>query len=212
MTVRHHPDDALLLAYAAGGLDAAMSLILATHLTFCARCRRLVAGQEQIGGVLLEDIPPVAMDGDALARVMARLDEPAASEPHQPSNDNTPPPLRAVLGRDLAHVRWRNMGPNLGYVTLYRQGPVAVRLLRGAPGTDTGSHSHRGMEYTLVLRGGYTDATGSYGPGDFQMASAEVRHNPVADPGEDCINLSVTTGRLNFDNAVQKIVAHLFGF
>jgi len=212
MTVRHHPDDALLLGYAAGGLDAAMSLILATHLTFCARCRRLVAGQEQIGGVLLEDIPPVAMDGDALARVMARLDEPAASEPHQPSNDNTPPPLRAVLGRDLAHVRWRNMGPNLGYVTLYRQGPVAVRLLRGAPGTDTGSHSHRGMEYTLVLRGGYTDATGSYGPGDFQMASAEVRHNPVADPGEDCINLSVTTGRLNFDNAVQKIVAHLFGF
>ena len=212
MTVRHHPDDALLLGYAAGGLDAAMSLILATHLTFCARCRRLVAGQEQIGGVLLEDIPPVAMDGDALARVMARLDEPAASEPHQPSNDNTPPPLRAVLGRDLAHVRWRNMGPNLGYVTLYRQGPVAVRLLRGAPGTDTGSHSHRGMEYTLVLRGGYTDATGRYGPGDFQMASAEVRHNPVADPGEDCINLSVTTGRLNFDNAVQKIVAHLFGF
>ena len=104
------------------------------------------------------------------------------------------------------------MGPNLGYVNLYRQGPVAVRLLRGAPGTDTGRHSHHGMEYTLVLRGGYTDATGSYGPGDLQVASAEVRHNPVADPGEDCINLCVTTGRLNFDNALQKIVARLFGF
>ena len=86
---------------------------------------------------------------------------------------------------------------------------MAVRLLRGAPGTDTGRHGHHGMEYTLVLRGGYTDATGSYGPGDFQMASAELRHNPVADPGEDCINLSVTTGRLNFDNALQKIVARL---
>jgi putative transcriptional regulator len=212
MTAHHHPDDALLLAYAAGGLDAAMSLILATHLAFCARCRRLVARQEQIGGALLEDIAPVAMDGGALARVMARLDEPAAPETHQPSNDNTPAPLRAVLGRDLSQLRWRKMGPNLGYVTLYRQGPVAMRLLRGAPGTDTGHHGHHGMEYTLVLRGGYTDATGSYGPGDFQMASAEVRHNPVADPGEDCINLSVTTGRLNFDNAVQKIVARLFGF
>jgi len=53
MTVRHHPDDALLLAYAAGGLDDAMSLILATHLSFCTRCRRLVARQEEIGGALL---------------------------------------------------------------------------------------------------------------------------------------------------------------
>lgn len=211
MTVRHHPDDALLLAYAAGGLDAAMSLILATHLTFCARCRRLVARQEQIGGALLEDISPVAMDGGALARVMARLDEPAP-EPHQPSNDNTPAPLRAVLGHDLSDVRWRKMGPNLGYVTLYRQGPVAVRLLRGAPGSDVGSHSHHGMEYTLVLRGGYTDATGSYGPGDLQVASGELQHNPIADPEEDCINLSVTTGPLRFDNPVQKIVARLFGF
>ena len=104
------------------------------------------------------------------------------------------------------------MGPNLGYVNLYRQGPVAVRLLRGAPGTDTGRHSHHGMEYTLVLRGGYTDATGSYGPGDLQMASGELRHNPVADPEEDCINLSVTTGRLDFDNLFQKIAARLFGF
>ena len=212
MTVRHHPDDALLLAYTAGGLDAAMSLILATHLTFCARCRQLVARQEEIGGALLEDIAPIAMDSDALGRVMARLDEPAAPEPHQPSNDNTPAPLRAVLGHDLSELRWRKMGPNLGYVTLYRQGPLAVRLLRGAPGTGTGRHGHHGMEYTLVLRGGYTDATGSYGPGDFQMASAELRHNPVADPEEDCINLSVTTDRLHFDNAVQKIVARLFGF
>jgi len=104
------------------------------------------------------------------------------------------------------------MGPNLGYVTLYRRGSVAMRLLRGAPRTDVGSHSHRGMEYTLVLRGGYIDVTGSYGPGDFQMASAELRRNPVADPEEDCINLSVTTGPLNFDNALQKVVARLFGF
>lgn len=212
MTVQHHPDDALLLAYAAGGLDAAMSLILATHLTFCAGCRRLVAAQEKIGGALLEEIPPVAVDGDALARVMARLDEPAPPEPLQASNDNTPAPLRAMLGHDISQLRWKKMGPDLGYVTLYRQGPVAVRLLRGAPGANVGRHSHRGMEYTLVLRGGYTDATGSYGPGDFQVASAELRHNPVADPEEDCINLTVTTGRLNFDNAVQKIVARLFGF
>jgi len=212
MTPRHHPDDAMLLAHAAGGLDGPMSLILASHLTFCGRCRQQVRRQEQIGGALLEDLPPVAMDEAALDRALAGLDEPFASFAAQPSNDNTPAPLRAALGRDLSQARWRKMGPKLGYVTLYRRGPVAVRLLRGAPGTDVGRHSHAGAEYTLVLRGGYTDETGSYGPGDFQTASGDVRHNPVADSGEDCINLSVTTGPLQFEGLVQKIVARLFGF
>lgn len=209
MTVRHHPDDALLLAHAAGGLDGAMHLIIATHLTFCGRCRGLVRRQEEIGGALLQDLAPVAMEQGALDRVLARLDEPAGL---QPSNDNMPEPLRAVLAGNLSQVRWRKMGPHLGYVNLYRRGPVAVRLLKGAPGTDVGRHSHRGMEYTQVLRGGYSDETGRFGPGDFQTAAGDVRHNPVADNDGDCINLSVTTGPLQFEFMVQKVVARLFGF
>lgn len=212
MSVQHHPDDMLLLAYAAGGLDGAMSLIVASHLSFCARCRALVARQEEIGGALLEDLPPVAMDEGAMDRVLARLDEPVTPSIPKASNDNTPAPLRAALGRDLSSVRWRRLAPGLGYATLYRRGPVAVRLLRGAPGAHTGPHTHKGMEYTLVLRGGYTDVTGSYGPGDFQATSADLHHNPIADPEEDCINLSVTTGRLDFDAMVHKVVARLFGF
>ena len=212
MTVRHHPEDALLLVYAAGGLDGAMSLILATHLTFCARCRGLVARQEEIGGALLEELLPVPMEEGGLDRVLARLDEPVETSASWASNDNTPAPLRAVLGRDLSQACWRKMGPSLSYITLYRRGTVAVRLLRGAPRTDVGRHSHRGMEYTLVLRGGYTDETGTYEPGDFQTASADVHHNPVADPEEDCINLAVTTGPLRVEGWMQKIAARLFGF
>jgi putative transcriptional regulator len=211
MTIRHHPEDALLTDYAAGALDSAMSLILSTHLSFCAQCRQTVSLYERIGGVLLEDLAPVAMAEDALSKTLARLDQPVP-EAAPASNDNTPAPLRALLGRDLSQVRWRRMGPSLAYVTLARRGPLAVRLLRGAPGTDTGRHSHHGQEYTLVLKGGFTDETGSYGPGDFQCASPEVSHNPIADPGEDCINLAVTTAPLRFEGRVQKIVGRLFGF
>jgi len=39
-----------------------------------------------------------------------------------------------------------------------------------------------------------------------------MRHNPVADPGEDCINLAVTTGPLKFESLLRKVVAPLFGF
>jgi putative transcriptional regulator len=212
MSVRHHPDDDLLLACATGALDMPMALIVKAHLSFCARCRNTVALAENVGGVLLNTIAPVPLAADALAATMARLGAQDVRTPIAGSNDNTPAPLRAFLGRDLSQVGWRKLGPSLGYVTLYRKGPLAMRLLRGAPGSDVGRHSHHGMEYTLVLRGGFTDETGSYGPGDFQSASPDVAHNPVADQDGDCINLSVTTNSLRFDGMVQKIVGRLFGF
>jgi putative transcriptional regulator len=93
-----------------------------------------------------------------------------------------------------------------------RRGGVTARLLRGVPGAETGAHRHAGLEYTLVLKGGFSDVTGRYGPGDLQMMEGDLRHNPVADPGEDCINLAVTRGRLEFDQWLPRIVAPLFGF
>jgi putative transcriptional regulator len=213
VNVVHHPEEALLTGHAAGGLAMPIATIVATHLSFCSRCRHFVATAEMVGGALLGQIAPAAMSPDALAKTLARLDEPASPSQALPrSNDNTPAPLRAFLGRDISQMRWRQMGPRLSYVTLYRRGPVAMRLLRGVPGSDVGLHTHRGLEYTLALRGGYTDDTGSYGPGDFQTASFGLTHNPVADPEEDCINLSVTTGRLHFDSLFQKLVSRLFGF
>ena len=56
--VRHHPSNALLLAYAAGAADPAMMLLLATHLSFCGRCRGLAARAENVGAARLEDIAP----------------------------------------------------------------------------------------------------------------------------------------------------------
>ena len=51
-------------------------------------------------------------------------------------------------------------------VACAKLGGTRVRLLKGAPGADNGIHGHKGREYTLVLRGGFTDETGSYGPGN----------------------------------------------
>ena len=212
--IAHHPDDALLIAYASGTADEASALIVATHLHYCAECRIKSAQLETIGGTLLEDLAPQPLAAGALEATLAKLDQVKPYErPRRPvSRDGTPGALRAYLGRDLRDVRWRKMGPQLAYVPLFRRGDMAVRLLRGIPGADSGMHVHQGLEYTLVLQGGYTDVTGSYAPGDLQVMEAGGRHNPVADPDEDCINLAVTTGRLKFDSLLQKIAAPLFGF
>lgn len=212
--IAHHPDDALLTAYAAGAADEATGLIVATHLHYCVMCRMRTRGLETIGGSLLEELTPQPLAAGALEATLAKLDQvkPYERPRRAPSRDGTPGVLRAYLGGDLRDVRWRQMGPRLAYAPLFRKGDVAARLLRGVPGADSGPHTHQGLEYTLVLQGGYTDVTGSYAPGDLQVMEDGQRHNPVADPGEDCINLAVTTGRLKFDHLIQKIAAPLFGF
>jgi putative transcriptional regulator len=208
--IRHHPEEALLLDYASGAADEGIALIVATHLSFCASCRDAVALAQSVGGALLDQSVP--MQGDALAQALAKLDDaPPVARP-APSRDGTPAALRHLLGGDLSDVRWRAMGPKLGYRNLFSRGRMRVRLLKGMPGADTGHHGHHGQEFTLVLRGGFTDETGSYAPGDLQVATPDMRHNPVADPGEPCINLSVTTAPLRFDGLVPRIAAKIFGF
>ncbi len=212
--IHHHPADDLLLAYAVGAADEAVSLIVATHMSYCAVCRARAAKLESLGGALLQELPPVPLNDGALDHVLSRLDQVTPYErPRRPARaDGTPEVLRAYIGGDLAQVRWRSMGPRLSYAPLFKRGKVSARLLRGAPGADSGMHHHDGTEYTVVLQGGFTDLTGSYGPGDLQMMEDGMSHNVVADPGEDCINLAVTTGRLKFDSLIQKIAAPLFGF
>jgi len=213
MSILHHPDEELLLAYAGGASGEAMSLLVATHLAFCDQCRRAVAEAESMGGALMEALEPAALKPGALSATMARLDEAPPPAPARPlSRDGVPGPLRPYLSGGFAALPWRRMGERLAYLPLFRRGGMRVKLLRGVPGTDTGWHSHRGTEFTLVLQGGFTDATGSYAPGDLQVAADELWHNPVADPGEDCINLSVTTGPLRFKNLIPAIAGKLFGF
>lgn len=212
--IRHHPEEALLLAYAGGAADEALSLIVATHMAYCETCRARAVQLEAVGGVLLQDLPPAPMAGGALDATLAKLDDVKPFERGSPaiSRDGTPDVLRRYIGGDLSEIRWRRLTAGLSYAPLFRRGAVRVRLLRGVPGAETGMHRHQGQEYTLVLRGGFSDVTGSYGPGDLQVMEGDMEHNPVADPGEDCINLAVTTGRLKFDDPLRKIAAPLFGF
>jgi putative transcriptional regulator len=169
---------------------------------------------EAVGGSLLQELAPAPMSDMALDTALSRLETATAFErpARAPSRDGTPDVLRRYLGGDLAQVRWRRMGPHFAHLPLFRRGPVTARLLRAAPGAQAGPHRHHGLEYTLVLKGGFQDVTGRYAPGDLQAMEGEMHHNPVADPGEECVNLAVTTGRLKFDSPLLRLFAPLFDF
>ncbi|MCB2108841.1 MAG: cupin domain-containing protein, partial [Rhodobacteraceae bacterium] len=84
-----------------------------------------------------------------------------------------------------------------------------ARVLRIAPGTRVPHHGHGGEEMTMVLAGGYTDESGSFARGDVQCADQSTVHQPVADPGEPCIALTVTRGAL-VPTGFFSILARLF--
>ena len=73
------------------------------------------------------------------------------------------------------------------------------------------THSHRGLELTLVLCGAFSDATGSYSRGDLQEADEDLEHQPHAAPGEDCICLAVTDAPLRFRSVAARIAQPLIG-
>ena len=204
MTEMTAPDE-LLLAYASGGLDEAMSLVVATHLTLSPESRARVADYEALGGALIEEIEPAEVSGGALDAVLARLDSeeeaPAESAPPRDGHD-LPAPLRGYVGPDIESLKWKKLIRGVQEAEFPIGGGGRARLMKIESGVAVPKHSHRGSEATLVLEGAYHDATGYYDRGALQMADATLDHQPEATGGETCLCLVVTdapirlTGRL----------------
>lgn len=213
MTITHHPDDALLLSYAAGSTNQGQSLIVAVHLTLCSRCRRVVANGEAAGADFLRTTKPEPLLSDAFESVLSRLDR-VVTKISQPvsAKSSLPRPLQHYIDDDLDNLSWNRIGFGISYKPLFRHGATDVRLIRSESGQGVGVHTHRGEELTLVLSGGFTDTTGHYLHGDVQTAASDVLHAPLADEGEDCIVLAVTDAPLRFVNVGIAMLGKLFGF
>ena len=217
--INHHPSDDMLLSFAAGSLQEGFSLLVATHVSLCARCQDRIRTAEAIGGTLLSGAAPAPVSDSALGQLMVRLaDTPAdRSDPKKFEairNPDVPAPLREFVPGGFDDMPWRRLAPGVKQIVLpLDDGKVTkTRLLQLAPGFVTPAHSHKGREVTLVLKGSFSDELGRYGPGDFQEADGEVNHQPMADTGEVCICLAVTDAPLKFDNLVGKILQPLFGY
>jgi putative transcriptional regulator len=211
----HHPADETLLRHAAGSLPAGSALVVAAHLEHCPRCRAAVRLGEAVGGVLLADCPEAPLAQDALARSLARLEEPESRAPAPAAGAELAPGLALPTAlRGLTDGRWRRVAPGIGRIRLdvpgARSGEL-VYLLRVAPGRRLPEHGHRGQEITCVLAGRFRDASGVYGPGDVAEMEAGADHQPSAEPGEACICLIATDGRLRMRGLLARALQPLVG-
>lgn len=220
MTIQHHIADDLLIAYAAGDLDESWSLVVATHLALCVECRVAVRQAEAVGGVLIEEIEPVAVDQGALASILGRIGDEEPREPIDGSAQSArdgqgaglvfPQPLRGYVNSDLDGVAWRRLGRGAYHLPI-SAGSGSVRLLRIPAGKPVPDHSHNGRELTLVLQGCFHDQQGNFVRGDVEDCDDSIQHQPIAGDEQDCICLAVTDAPLRFTSLAARIVQPFIG-
>ncbi|MFO1016668.1 MAG: ChrR family anti-sigma-E factor [Hyphomonadaceae bacterium] len=189
MNPRHHPSVEILTAYASGALEPGFGLVVGAHVEGCAACRAKIGAFEAASGAALSELSAEDVSADALADVMARLDETQTSAPKV----DTRPLLERLT---LKPKKWVAPGVWVAAVDTPHAPQNRVYLLSVAPGMPTARHEHSGAEFCTVLKGAYRDELGVFAAGDFAAAYGELNHQPMVEGDETCVCLFATEGRL----------------
>jgi len=208
--------EALLLDYAAGSLDRAHGLIIASYLTLSPEGRRFVANCEAIGGAMMEHLcEPVSLSAGCLESVLQKIDcDSAACDEIEACVascieccDPLPQPLSRLLPAEQP-PKWKRAFGGLEWVDLKLDGCSSrAQLVRCTPGFATPHHTHPGTEITLVLDGALEDHTGRYVRGNLLVMGCDTAHNPVADRDAGCLCLTVTTHPVRFTGTLTRIIS-----
>jgi putative transcriptional regulator len=214
MKIKHHLTDAVLMAYASGDLPEAFNLVVATHISMCDECRARSETFDALGGAVIEDHFE-EMAAGSLEACLAKIDSlPAATalRPTLPRGRGLlPAPLVDYVGGGLDAVRWRGIGMGVKQAILKTgDNGASVRLLSIPGGAALPNHGHNGLEMTLVLQGAFRDADDRFGPGDVEVADDTMQHTPMAEPGQVCICLAATEGKLRFNALLPRMVQSIF--
>jgi putative transcriptional regulator len=208
MSARRHPSEERLLAFEAGTLSAPEAVVVATHLAMRPRTRVWTHLAQAVGGAVLDDLAPSALEDGALDAVLARLDSPdpaARLAPPPPTADHSlPSPLRSF---ELGPWRWAGPGVHVRNVLGPRDGDCRVILLRIAPGKSTPRHTHVGVELTCVIEGAYATGDGVFEPGDFEEADPSVLHQPRVVSATPCLCVAALDGQIVLPGRLGKLLA-----
>lgn len=204
--IRHHPDPATLLSYAAGALAEPLAAVVASHVFMCSRCREEVRDLEVLGGVMMMAGRP----DDRIASISSpRRHDPGKERPAfaAASAERLPAPIAAAYGLSFDTISWRRLGPGVWHhrLALSHGARGDLRLLKISAGRAMPDHGHGGEELTLVLDGAYADQTGEYRAGDIQDVNEDIEHTPVADRGMGCICLIASEQPARFKGWIGRL-------
>ena len=201
--------DTLLAAHVSGTLALPVDVLVRAHLELSDDGKRFVGDLEALAGAELEELDPVPVTvRDQMLRSIFAVEQETARHDTQPGGgDVIPAALRGFLDCALGDVPWRTVIPGIKEWRIGTFEGVKASLYKIGAGTSVPSHTHRGIEATLVLDGGFSDSRGHYLRGDIALADGTVDHRPVADDDGDCICFAVTEAPLRFTGPVGRFLS-----
>ncbi|NOH22995.1 ChrR family anti-sigma-E factor [Vibrio europaeus] len=212
-----HPQTSMLQAYAQGILDDVSAFTIATHIESCPKCRQLVQQFEaECGEELVSESVDSSLDLDSMFDQIVRLEQ--NSEPLRPPrlptfievNDKMfRLPLSLTRFRDKIG-EWKSYGGKVYSASVDISEQARINLMYISEGVTIPQHTHKGLESTLVLHGGFSDEDGHYEVGDYLLKDGSVKHSPFTRVGEDCLCLTVLTEPMLFTQGVARVF-NLFG-
>lgn len=208
--ISYHPDSRFLTDFASANLSLAESVCVSAHLELCAKCRAHVQQLKGVAAHLLAQLPGEELEEESFARLMSRIDSKLAAEaaqgaasagseedvathhelPRALQDAFIPRSLRRLSNAGLQRLHWAQLGKALRVAPLPILGETRETALYDIKaGGRMPEHEHRGEEITVLLKGSFSDADGSYSRGDFVVRNAGEIHQPTATQDTDCICL-----------------------
>ena len=215
MTPNHHLDDSTLLAYAAGTLDEAFSVVAAAHVAVCPACRSAMRAAEALGGELLDVAGDIAVSDACRSKTFAALEQAGLYRlPVSVPRPAFPRPLAQLLPvASLDDIAWKKKAPGVAIfdVKLPASAHGQLKLLRIGAGRAMPEHGHGGEEITMVLKGAYIDHMGRFAAGDVADLDEEIEHRPVVEQDGDCICLVATERPTRFKSLAARLMQPFVG-
>jgi len=202
--LKHHPDSNMLVEFSAGSLDIAPSLCVSAHLHFCAKCRSELSKLDEIGSHFLSQSNPTEVNEQLFENVMNEIDrtEHKSTEPEPDATvQHFPAPIKKLITAAKNTLTWQRLSSSIDTAKLFTgQNKFEVALHRISAGGTTPKHDHRGTEYTVVLKGSFSDEQSVYTEGDFVVRKPGDVHQPMGAKNGECICLSALDAPVKLTN------------
>ncbi|MBV7299729.1 ChrR family anti-sigma-E factor [Enterovibrio paralichthyis] len=213
--IKHHPSDELLLAHAGGELPASMTIAVAAHCEMCDTCAEKVAQYE----ITLSDsafdetlnVETSESDSAVFATMMAAITRgditPVTKMTASPEAHIDVAGERYTLPvalRRYYQLGWSSVGSISRARLPLNEGDTRASLLHIGMNGTVPSHTHKGMELTLLLSGHFEDEKGTYVPGDFIILDGSTNHTPHTHDG--CLCYTVADAPLHFTKGVSQLL------
>ena len=200
--IAYHPDSRMLTDFASANLPLSEAVCVSAHLEFCGKCRAHVKQLNELGALLMESSATEPVASDSFERLMGKIDAPSAEAPDRAPQSNVPSvapsastprvprALKGILSAGFDKLSWVQLGANLRIAPLSIDSNARETAIYDIKaGGRMPEHEHNGEEITILLKGSFSDAEGTYSQGDFVVRNKGEAHQPTATQDMDCVCL-----------------------